>query len=134
LEAAGRRRQAIIASRIEAARSYAETSHCRRAELLAYFGDQYDPPCGRCDNDTQVPADSAAHAHVDRPGTGRRVRHRLWGDGTLLHQDEHELIVVFDAVGYRTLTAVALTNGLLVDLEPTDPGSSPATASSPGPH
>jgi ATP-dependent DNA helicase RecQ len=126
LEAAGRRRQAIIASRIEAARSYAETSHCRRAELLAYFGDQYDPPCGRCDNDAQLRADSAAQGHADRPGTGRRVRHRLWGDGTLLHQDEHELIVVFDAVGYRTLTAAALTNGLLVDLEPTDPGTSPS--------
>jgi ATP-dependent DNA helicase RecQ len=126
LESAGRRRQAIIASRIQAARSYAETSHCRRAELLAYFGDHYDPPCGRCDNDREAHTSDRAQAHIDQPGTGRRVSHRLWGEGTLLHQDEHELIVVFDAVGYRTLTAAALANGLLTDLEPADPGVRPA--------
>lgn len=133
LETAGQRRQAIIASRIEAARMYAETSRCRRGELLGYFGDQYEPPCGQCDNDS--PAGTAVHvaAHVDRPGSGRRVRHRLWGDGTLLHQDDHELIVVFDAVGYRTLIPAALTNGLLADLEPADAGSSPPTAASPEP-
>jgi ATP-dependent DNA helicase RecQ len=119
LETAGRRRQAIIASRIQAARSYAETTHCRRAELLAYFGDQYDPPCNGCDNDSLV--GTVSGTHVDRPGVGRRVRHRLWGAGTLLHQDDHELIVVFNAVGYRTLTPAALTNGLLVELGPGDP-------------
>jgi len=122
LETAGRRRQAIIASRIQAARSYAETTRCRRAELLAYFGDQYDPPCNQCDNDSLV--STVSGTHVDRPGAGRRVRHRLWGAGTLLHQDEHELIVVFDAIGYRTLTPAALTNGLLVELGPGDPSPS----------
>jgi hypothetical protein len=54
------------------------------------------------------------------------VRHRLWGEGTLLHQDDHELIVVFDAVGYRTLTPATLTNGLLVELGSESPP--PATA------
>ncbi len=125
LEAAGQRRQAIIASRIEAARTYAETARCRRAELLAYFGDHYDPPCGRCDNDSA--AASRAEPPVDRtdrPDRGRRVRHRLWGEGTLLHQDDHELIVVFDEVGYRTLTPAALANGLLTELDPPTPASS----------
>ena len=124
LEAAGQRRQAIIASRIEAARTYAETARCRRAELLAYFGDPYDPPCGRCDNDSA--AASRAEPPVDwtdRPDRGRRVRHRLWGEGTLLHQDDHELIVVFDEVGYRTLTPAALANGLLTELDPPTPAS-----------
>jgi ATP-dependent DNA helicase RecQ len=41
------------------------------------------------------------------------VRHRLWGRGVLLSRDEHELVVAFDSVGYRHLTAAALTNGLL---------------------
>jgi ATP-dependent DNA helicase RecQ len=123
LDATGRRRQAVVASRIQAARSYAETSHCRRAELLAYFGDHYEPPCGRCDNDNLLGA--VPEAHVDVPNQGRRVRHKLWGEGTLLHQDGHELIVVFDAVGYRTLTPAALTNGLLVELGSKSP---PATA------
>ena len=124
LEATGRRRQAIIASRIQAARTYAETTRCRRAELLAYFGDHYDPPCGRCDNDNLVGA--VGQTHVDQPGRGQRVRHGLWGEGTLLHQDDHELIVVFDAVGYRTLTPATLTNGLLVELGSESPP--PATA------
>ena len=121
LEAAGRRHQAVIASRIQAARTYAETSHCRRAELLAYFGDHYDPPCGNCDNDRAPGAGSRPATPADRPDRGRRVRHRLWGEGTLLHHDDHELIVVFDAVGYRTLTPAVLTNGLLTELGSDDP-------------
>jgi ATP-dependent DNA helicase RecQ len=110
--AAGNRRQAILRSRIEAARGYAETVHCRRAELLGYFGEQYDPPCRSCDND------AADRPRTDAPRAGRndgtqRVRHRLWGPGTLLRRDDHELVVAFDSVGYRHLTAAALTNGLL---------------------
>ena len=118
MEAAGGRRQAIIASRIQAARAYAETVHCRRSELLAYFGDRYDPPCGRCDNDATTGTAGGSASHADQPGRGRRVRHRLWGNGILLHQDDHELIVIFDAVGYRTLTPAVLANGLLSELGP----------------
>jgi ATP-dependent DNA helicase RecQ len=121
LEATGQRRQAVIASRIQAARAYAETTHCRRAELLAYFGDYYDPPCGNCDNDRAIDAGRQAAVHAEPADRGRRVRHRLWGDGTLLHHDDHELIVVFDSVGYRTLTPAALTDGRLTELGPSDP-------------
>jgi ATP-dependent DNA helicase RecQ len=109
--AAGNRRQAILRSRIEAARGYAETVHCRRAELLGYFGEQYDPPCGSCDNDEHAPA---APTFKERPpAAGVRVRHKLWGPGTLLSRDDHELVIAFDSVGYRHLTAASLTNGLL---------------------
>ncbi|MEU8812956.1 RecQ family ATP-dependent DNA helicase [Actinoplanes sp. NPDC048796] len=187
--AAGNRRQAILRSRIESARGYAETTHCRRADLLAYFGEHYTPPCGSCDNDKHpttpaapipparaayTPAtnpppssrgadsasssratdsasssgahDSASSSPVDEPASlsrvddpaalsrvddsaaqsrddqsagrayqtqAKRVRHRLWGPGTLLSQDDHELVVAFDSVGYRHLVAAALTNGLL---------------------
>ncbi|MEV6851467.1 RecQ family ATP-dependent DNA helicase [Actinoplanes sp. NPDC051411] len=110
--AAGNRRQAILRSRIEAARGYAETVHCRRAELLGYFGEQYDPPCGACDNDEHAAAGPPTFA--DRPPvSGLRVTHRLWGPGTLLSRDDHELVIAFDSVGYRHLTAASLTNGLL---------------------
>ena len=109
--AAGKRRQAILASRIEAARQYAETTRCRRAELLGYFGEHYEPPCAACDNDTSPgPAPRAVRPALP---DGVPVRHRLWGRGVLLSRDEHELIVAFDSVGYRHLTAAALTNGLL---------------------
>jgi ATP-dependent DNA helicase RecQ len=109
--AAGNRRQAILRSRIEAARGYAETTHCRRAELLGYFGEQYEPPCGSCDNDQHARA--APTFATQPPVSGLRVRHKLWGPGTLLSRDDHELVIAFDSVGYRHLTAASLTNGLL---------------------
>jgi ATP-dependent DNA helicase RecQ len=106
---AGDRRQTILASRIEAARHYAETTQCRRAELLAYFGEHYEPPCGDCDND----ATSSPPPATNRTSGGVDVQHRLWGHGVLLSRDDHEVTVAFDTVGYRHLTAASLTNGLL---------------------
>jgi ATP-dependent DNA helicase RecQ len=140
VDATGRRRQAILGSRIDSIRHYAETVHCRRAELLAYFGEAFSPPCGNCDNDTLLgtrpsaspraadwgpsrqdepsDADSAQRtSHLPPtdgvPAPGATVIHRLWGTGTLLSADDHELVVAFDSVGYRHLTPAALTNGLL---------------------
>ncbi|GAA1319378.1 RecQ family ATP-dependent DNA helicase [Pseudonocardia xinjiangensis] len=117
-------RQAVAASRIDAISYYAETMHCRRTELLAYFGEQYTPPCGTCDNDRR-PAPRTLHG-LARPnvvaaaGQGRapvdpgsRVEHTTWGGGTVLEADPHQLLVVFDTVGYRHLTPAALTTGLL---------------------
>lgn len=45
--------------------------------------------------------------------TGAAVAHCLWGPGTLLARDEHELVVAFESVGYRHLASAALSNGLL---------------------
>jgi ATP-dependent DNA helicase RecQ len=114
VNAASNRRQAILKSRIEAARGYAETTRCRRAELLGYFGEHYEPPCAACDNDASAVHDHTSHTSA-QPGT-QRVMHRLWGAGVLLSRDDHELVVAFDSVGYRHLTAAALTNGLLTPL------------------
>jgi ATP-dependent DNA helicase RecQ len=36
--------------RLEAMRSYADTTACRRELLLRYFGDNYAGPCVACDN------------------------------------------------------------------------------------
>jgi ATP-dependent DNA helicase RecQ len=105
-----RRRQAILASRLAAARGYAETTRCRRADLLAYFGESYEPPCDHCDNDHGEPAATGSHGTV---GDGVPVRHRLWGDGRLLSRDDHELLVYFGSVGYKHLTASTLTSGIL---------------------
>ncbi|MCW2522397.1 MAG: RecQ family ATP-dependent helicase, partial [Frankiales bacterium] len=143
IEDAGRRRLAILGSRIDSVRHYAETVRCRRAELLAYFGEALTPPCGNCDNDAVLgrrpaaaprPAAEPVKAQLGPDGPAREpsarepsardpsseritvgmtVRHRLWGTGTLLSADEHELVVAFGAVGYRHLTPLALTNGLL---------------------
>ena len=117
-------RQAVAASRIDAVRHYAETMHCRRAELLAYFGEAFNPPCRNCDNDLRpaphpLPGftpmstrpEAAATPGPVQPGTA--VIHKLWGRGTVLAADDHELLVAFDTLGYRHLTAAVLTNGLL---------------------
>ena len=104
------RRQAVLASRLDAARAYAESTRCRRAELLAYFGESYQPPCDNCDNDRTSDAPVAAHSSV---GGGLPVRHSLWGNGQLLSRDDHELLVYFTSVGYKHLTASTLRSGLL---------------------
>jgi ATP-dependent DNA helicase RecQ len=110
LVALDRRRQAVLASRLTAAREYAESTRCRRAELLAYFGESYTPPCENCDNDHY--AKTAAPSRPSITG-GIPVRHRLWGEGQLLSRDDHELLVYFDSVGYKHLTASTLSSGIL---------------------
>jgi ATP-dependent DNA helicase RecQ len=116
VNAAGLRRQAVLGSRIDSMRHYAETVQCRRAELLGYFGEAIDPPCDNCDNDAAFrgPINHRAASDLSRRGSaGTAVTHRLWGAGILLSRDEHELVVSFESVGYRHLTLAALTNGLL---------------------
>lgn len=39
--------------RVEAMQRYAEITTCRREFLLKYFGDDFEGPCGNCDNDEQ---------------------------------------------------------------------------------
>ena len=119
LEAAGRRRQAVLGSRIDSMRHYAETTSCRRRELLGYFGEPLDEPCGNCDNDTSRPIRSTPVRQPRTPSApipvevGAAMTHRLWGKGTVLSQDDHELVISFESVGYRHLTRAALANGLL---------------------
>ncbi|SEG56820.1 ATP-dependent DNA helicase RecQ [Actinacidiphila yanglinensis] len=105
-----KRRQAVLASKLDAARAYAESTRCRRAELLAYFGETYPAPCGNCDND-RVPKEAPA-PHPSIIG-GTPVRHRLWGEGQLMSRDDHELLVYFPDVGYKHLTASTLASGIL---------------------
>jgi ATP-dependent DNA helicase RecQ len=110
LVAEDKRRQAVLASRLDAARTYAESTRCRRAELLAYFGETYPPPCGNCDNDKAPKAAQQSHPTIigDTP-----VRHRLWGEGRMLSRDDHEVLVYFTSVGYKHLTASTLASGIL---------------------
>jgi ATP-dependent DNA helicase RecQ len=75
----GKRRQAVLASRLNAIRAYAESPRCRRAEILAYFGETYPAPCNNCGNGDQPPRRVAGpRSSISR---GVRVRHRVWGKG-----------------------------------------------------
>jgi ATP-dependent DNA helicase RecQ len=92
-------------SRVEMMRGYAETPRCRADFLLAYFGEQSDRLCGRCDNCVSGAAEDAASAVGDGAfAPSSRVRHPEFGAGTVTDHEDDRLTVLFDRVGYRTLS------------------------------
>lgn len=84
----GRRRtncgRAVLASRLDAVRACPESTRCRRAETLAYFGESDSPPCNNCDNDRFSRPAAASRPTITG---GVPVRHRLWGEGQLLSRE-----------------------------------------------
>jgi ATP-dependent DNA helicase RecQ len=107
-------RQEFDRSRVEMMRAYAETDGCRRAFVLGYFGEGYDPPCGCCDvceeRGEEVAADEAGAPFA----VGQRVRHDEWGAGTVGQVEDGQVTVVFDTVGYKTLgVELVVERGLL---------------------
>jgi ATP-dependent DNA helicase RecQ len=88
-------------SRVEMMRGYAETDGCRRALVLSYFGEPFDPPCGNCDNcDAGLEEDAPAEQPF---AVGARLVHDEFGKGVLQRYDGDALVVLFDDVGYKTL-------------------------------
>ena len=103
-------------SRVEMMRGYAEHEHCRRAFILSYFGEPHEGECGNCDND------DAGHGRPE-PGerpfeVGGRVEHREWGQGVVQRYDGDEMFVLFDSVGYKTLSVELVEHrGLLASVD-----------------
>ncbi|XVA00979.1 RecQ family zinc-binding domain-containing protein [Prescottella equi] len=88
-------------------RGYAETRGCRRVFLLDYFGEHPDGPCGNCDRCDDNPRPTT------RPGADpfpvdSRVAHRTFGAGVVIRTESDRVTVLFDEVGYRTLSLEAL--------------------------
>jgi ATP-dependent DNA helicase RecQ len=109
-------RLAFDRSRVEMMRSYSEHHGCRRAFILGYFGEQFSPPCGRCDNCDRG-LGGASDAAPSGLRVGERVGHAKWGEGTVSQIDDGHITVVFDSVGYRTLDAsLVASRGLLTPL------------------
>jgi ATP-dependent DNA helicase RecQ len=89
-------------SRIEMMRGYAEVRDCRRGFVLNYFGEPFEPPCGNCDN-------CVAGIVDDEPSetpfeVGSTVRHAEWGVGAVQRYEADKMVVLFDDVGYKTLS------------------------------
>ena len=101
-------------SRLEMMRAYAETDGCRRAFVLAYFGEPFEGPCGRCDN-CRAGRVAQDEGGAEPFAVGARVAHPEWGEGVVQRYDEDRAVVVlFDDVGYKTLALeVVLERGLL---------------------
>jgi ATP-dependent DNA helicase RecQ len=116
--AAQERRRAVERSRVDMIRGYAEAPGCRRAFLLGYFGEAFEPPCGRCDRCRVIADDVApqpAPGAESRPfAVNDRVRHATFGAGVVTGVEPDRLTVAFDDAGYRTIVASAAEDGVLV--------------------
>ena len=99
--------------RLEKMRAYAELRDCRREYLLEYFGEEFEGPCGRCDN---CESGKARQAAAERRGEGgrepfplkTRVVHPEWGKGVVESYGEGKVTVLFDEVGRKNLMVEAV--------------------------
>ena len=99
-------------SRLEMMRGYAEVRDCRREYLLNYFGEQFDAPCNYCDN-CKAGVTVAESDHQPFP-LNSQVVHTSWGKGTVMRYEGDKVVVLFDKVGYKTLSVeIAVLRGLL---------------------
>jgi ATP-dependent DNA helicase RecQ len=104
-------------SRIEMMRGYAETSGCRRQYLLAYFGEAYDEQCGNCDTCEAGTASEQPDAAESPYPLQSRVAHATWGEGVVMRYEGDRIVVLFEDVGYRTLSLQTVRQrGLLTPL------------------
>ncbi|MHA0284867.1 helicase-related protein [Mycobacterium sp. C3-094] len=91
-------------TRVEMMRGYAETTDCRRRNLLGYFGEQLSRPCGfcdTCDDNTARGHPSTEEQPAVPPNTA--VEHREWGRGVVISGESDRITVLFEEFGYRTL-------------------------------
>jgi ATP-dependent DNA helicase RecQ len=99
--AAQEHRREFDRSRVAMMRAYAETRSCRRAFVLGYFGEPFDPPCGNCD--VCLSGDPQPVAGDEPFPLEARVEHAEWGTGTVVRYEGDTVVVLFDESGYRTL-------------------------------
>ncbi|MEU9328400.1 RecQ family ATP-dependent DNA helicase [Streptomyces canus] len=136
-----RSRTRLEQSRLAMMLGYAETTGCRRRFLLGYFGESYDAPCGSCDvcaspssGDTVVAGvgdtsdESASRAPAVSYPAGTRVRHSEWGEGTVMSEEGDRITVLFESMGYRTLSLPAIADTGLLTADPLSAAPPPATS------
>jgi RecQ family ATP-dependent DNA helicase len=110
-------RRRVDDSRIDMMRGYAETAGCRRRYLLEYFGESHPQTCGNCDSclagavETTRDVDSPFPVHSD-------VVHVSWGTGTVMRAEPDRITVLFEDVGYKTLSLEAVRRDSLLTLVP----------------
>jgi len=90
-------------SRLEMMRGYAEVKDCRRKYLLNYFGEPFDAPCDYCDNCKAGVAVEDEHGDNHPFPLNSRVKHKSWGEGSVIRHEGDKVVVLFETVGYKTL-------------------------------
>ncbi|MFI9009137.1 RecQ family ATP-dependent DNA helicase [Actinosynnema sp. NPDC053489] len=101
------RLQRLDKSRIEVMRAYAETRACRRQHLLGYFGEVLERACGNCDTCESGAAGTGVSANPEYPAQSR-VHHTEFGSGTVVQSEADRVTVLFEDVGYKTLSLEAV--------------------------
>ena len=105
------RQRTVQRSRTEMMRAYAEGSGCRGRSLLAYFGEHLHHACRHCDRCAGAPLDATPTGPFPVHSS---VRHAEWGSGIVLRYEGDQMTVLFDDVGYKTLSVpVVRERGLL---------------------
>ncbi|MGC4063924.1 MAG: ATP-dependent DNA helicase RecQ [Polyangiaceae bacterium] len=115
-------------ARVDEMREYAELGTCRRAFLLAHFGEAFTPPCGGCDACERL---EAANRNLPRSGevtnfapdstdnaadplpfeVGARVEHERLGSGTVTRYEGEradKIVIEFDVTGEKRLAVASL--------------------------
>lgn len=114
---ADKQQQQFERSRLEMMRGYAEVRDCRREYLLNYFGEKIDTPCGTCDN-CKAGITTEKDDRLEPYPLDSRVKHKSWGEGTVMRYEGDKVVILFDEVGYKTLeVGMALLGGLLRRVE-----------------
>ncbi|GAA3270345.1 RecQ family ATP-dependent DNA helicase [Dactylosporangium vinaceum] len=105
VEAQAERQQTVSRSRLDMMRNFAETQQCRGRTLLAYFGEHLEGTCEHCDNCTDGSAAEGLAAADEAPfPIHAEVRHGEWGKGVVLSYAGEQMTVLFEQVGYKTLS------------------------------
>lgn len=111
------RRAQLESSRVDMVRAYAETVDCRRRFLLNYFGEPFEGTCDSCDN-----CDAGTSTHGSERGPfelNSRVSHAEWGAGIVMRYENDKIVVLFEDVGYKTLSvAMVRERNLLKSIDP----------------
>lgn len=97
-------RRKLERSRVDMMRAYAETDRCRAEFLVGYFGERLGERCGVCDSCRAGTAPEPAEDEGAPYALQERVRHDEFGAGIVTDLETDRLTVLFDDVGYRTLS------------------------------
>jgi ATP-dependent DNA helicase RecQ len=98
------RQQVVQRSRTDMMRAFAETRACRTQTLLAYFGEELKNRCGHCDNCVDGVAEPPVAESDELFPVHSQVTHGEWGNGMVMGYEEDKMTVLFDEVGYKTLS------------------------------
>jgi ATP-dependent DNA helicase RecQ len=103
-------------SRVEMMRGYAESTGCRWQFLLGYFGEYLSHVCGHCDSCRDGTAEQSPDPGESPFPLGAQVEHTEWGRGEVMSFEGDRIVVLFDSVGYRTLSLPAILGNDLLEL------------------